>query len=419
MMEDMTTIVDTLLSTSPKILAEQVASSSLWQQENALIRLNLLQRKWNEFFETLEEQVLLTETQKVQSSALEIHNEKTGIERRTPEETTDEVDDDDGSRIPLPLETVRQVAQSGFLTSKELGRFLLLSSPSIPRHLGHDFIWNCLCHSKFPELLSPSIVGLLLPRRRNNQKKYSQEWIFRQFSKSIPSTDSPFSATSTSTWVPLTAPTLKPEDLIMLVQWYASKDDPRPIATIPITPDQLLEFLEVGQVKVPAPSNLCLTINDMHKVHLTIHCVRLDRQECCCLHETGEYSWDPNPMTMGLQEVLVQDEPALVVPNHPLSSGNLFFGPRVPVLLETSGRDLETRLARGDREPGGFELLVMANTTTTCQQPSGDQWQVEQLVLQFWANYSDQLYVYDSSEQATKHGVTLLHILDELQGWKD
>jgi hypothetical protein len=375
-----------------------------------------VQRKFNEFFGILEHQV----KQKVDppsysSSSLLVpscgSNNHPGNHPSTPDQeeeqevsddvefaTDDDIDfDESGSQdIPLPLETIRQVAQSGFLTSKELGHFLLLSSPLIPSHLGKEFIWSCLCHSKFPELMTMSSCSVLLPRH-----KYSHEWIFRQFSKSI---SDPSSSTN---WPPLSPPSLQPENLAVIVQWYDQRANLTPSATILIPPNQLSEFLEQGQVTVPAPPNLFFTITDMHKIHLKVHCVRLDRKECCCVHETGECTWDPNPHRPALL-----DEPYW----NDQSSGNLYLGPRMPVLLETSGRDLETRLARGNREAGGFEVLAVASANYHVQK---QHWSVNQVELQFWANYSDELYIYKTAEHTRKHGVTLLHILDQLQGWKD
>jgi hypothetical protein len=126
-----------------------------------------------------------------------------------------------------------------------------------------------------------------------------------------------------------------------------------------------------------------------------------------------------------------------------ISVGHLFLGPKVPILLENSGKDLETRLARGDREPGGFELLVIAKacerlptnhtasrrdhsaSTTVASESSlqeglseSNLWQVKEVTFQLWANYSDQIFVFESQVQSRKHGVTMLHILDELEGWK-
>ena len=112
----------------------------------------------------------------------------------------------------------------------------------------------------------------------------------------------------------------------------------------------------------------------------------------------------------------------------PFETGNLYLGPKTAVVLgEESGRDLETRLARGDRDVGGFELLVVAHVVRPNADPDDSNvtaggalpWTVKGLTIQFWANYNEMLYIYNSQEQVQKHGVTMLHLLDQLLGWTD
>jgi hypothetical protein len=96
------------------------------------------------------------------------------------------------------------------------------------------------------------------------------------------------------------------------------------------------------------------------------------------------------------------------------------------------GKDLETRIARGEHPAGGFDVVVAlvlrairipeqetTNTNTNADGQRRVRLQFHQLQLQVWGNYSERLYIYNSQEETSKHAVTLLHIIDELWGWED
>ena len=179
----------------------------------------------------------------------------------------------------IPLEVCRQVSESGYLTAKETGRFLLLTSSKISTQLGHNFIWGCLCSSLIPNLSTFPTLST-----------YSQEWIFRQFTKSV--------AVPSRRWPPLEPSSLSSESIVMFIQWFSDRTDPTPIATIQIPNDDLESFINTGQVTLSdgvIPTNndsISFQFIDMHKIFVRLVCLRNDRHQCCCLHETGEYSWD-------------------------------------------------------------------------------------------------------------------------------
>jgi hypothetical protein len=359
----------------------------------------------------------------------------------------------------IPLEVCRQVSESGYLTAKETGRFLLLTSSKISTQLGHNFIWGCLSSSLIPNLSTFPALST-----------YSQEWLFRQLSKPV--------AVPTRRWPPLPPPPLSSESIIMFIQWFSDRTDPTPIATIQIPNNDLEVFINTGQVTlsdvaIPTNSNgISFQFIDMHKIFVRIVCLRNDRHQCCCLHETGEYSWDLTsqqqhqrrhqhiPLTVTSVASILHPPPPRATatwnnrPNNrhngrvvgdiegedgenandddddesPFETANLYLGPKTAVVLgEESGRDLETRLARGDRDVGGFELLVVAHVVRPKANPDDSSvaaigalpWTVNGLSIQFWANYNEMLYIYNSQEQIQKHGVTMLHLLDQLLGWTD
>jgi hypothetical protein len=296
--------------------------------------------------------------------------------------------------LPFPLESLRRVSESGFLTSNELGRLLLMTTPRIVHQLGTDFCWTCLCRAKFPQLLTWL-----------HHHHQGPEWIVRRFSEGTPQAQIllPFTTTPPPQWPPIDEPSLQARDLQFIVSWYADKKQMTsgspPTATLRLSGRRLNEFLQRGQVTVPMTTTTTTTDvilqvpapAHIDQTHVTIHAVRQNNNdhdgggnnntiedcsscqaEVCCLHETYEHSWDPTPATpLNL--------------NH---AGDLYLGPGAPSLLRSYGRDLETRLARGDREAGGFEILVVAHADS--------EGRVRNLSLQFWANFSDRLFIYNS-----------------------
>ena len=71
----------------------------------------------------------------------------------------------------IPIEVLRQVTQSDFLTVQETGCFLLLVSRSFTDALGKNQIWKTICHMQWKNM--PSIPKCIIEAR-------GYEWIFRQ-----------------------------------------------------------------------------------------------------------------------------------------------------------------------------------------------------------------------------------------------
>jgi hypothetical protein len=297
---------------------------------------------------------------------------------------------------PLSLEGIRQVAQSGLLNTKEMGRVFFLTSPKITHQIGNEFIWDSLCSSVLPDLaLFPTL------------KTYSNEWIFREFSK-------PMSVPSSRRQLPSISPAhFQAESVVMYLQWFAARSDPKPIATIEIPIDCLQDLLDKGQATISSCyiPEILFDINTIHKLHTRVVCLRKDRRQCCTLHEGGEYTWD-----------IVDDDDDNDEINHSTETGNLYFGPKNKLALDESGRNIEKRLTVPDRDANGFELLVVAKATRPRDRSTNNcdaysSWKVCELTLQFWANFNQIQYIFNSQEEVQKNGVTMLHILDQLIGW--
>ena len=178
--------------------------------------LHRVRQRWEEFLYRLEQE-MRQPTIVVSSLSCTTNPKQETTSSIVPSTTTNE----NPSDLPIPLEVLTLTADSGFLSNREIGRLLLLSSRAIQNQVGSSFTWNCLCGSKFPQLLqSPS----LQPRQRHG---FSSEWIFRQFSKALPLREAPLVP-----WPPLSPPKLHVEDLIMVMQWYHAKTDARPQNTL-------------------------------------------------------------------------------------------------------------------------------------------------------------------------------------------
>ena len=80
-----------------------------------------------------------------------------------------------------PTEVLRQLTRipGCFLTTKELGIFLLLTCKSFRHVLGEDYIWKQLCSSKWPE--SESILSFFIDNKDSTSEGY--EALFRQLSR--------------------------------------------------------------------------------------------------------------------------------------------------------------------------------------------------------------------------------------------
>jgi hypothetical protein len=306
---------------------------------------------------------------------------------------------------PLSLEGIRQVAQSGFLNTKEMGRVFLLTSPKITRQIGNEFIWDSLCSSILPDLAL--IPGL---------STYSHEWIFREFSKpvSVPSS-------RRHQFPPISPSTFPAESVVMYLQWFAARSDPKPVATIELPIDCLHDLLDKGKATISSCyiPEIFFDINTIHKLHTRVVCLRKDRRQCCTLHEAGEYTW----------EIVDDDDDDDDESNHStgtssselkIETGNIYFGPKNKLTLDESGRNIEKRLTVPDRDANGFELLVAAKATRHISNRDCDaysSWRVCELTLQFWANFNQMVYIFNSQEEVQNNGVTMLHILDQLLGW--
>ena len=330
----------------------------------------------------------------------------------------------------LSTEILRQLARLGLLTAPELGRLLLLVSKVFCENLGPDFCWRALCSARFSS--TTTVTQQLLPFEQLWQVR-DYHWLFRQLDeKRVPPVESP-----PVVWPPLPEPRLQPHQLHLLVNIYNEKGSQ--IVGEVLRDTNIADLLRTGEtcVDLQTPIDLLgsysLTENgrienmpkeeDFQAYSGLVHGLRLDTYQCACLHETHEICWDaqhvfPPPSPSPSDQIVDQvHNPDMAV---------LYLGPKSHVQLASQGKDLETRIARGEHPAGGFDVVVALVLRAIPISEKDDtstgrrvQLQFHQLQLQVWGNYSERLYIYNSQEENAKHAVTLLHIIDELWGWED
>ena len=220
------------------------------------------------------------------------------------------------SRVPgntsssstIPSEVLRQLTVSKFLTSEELGRLLLRTSKSISSSLSKEYIWQNMCLSRWPHSPPP-------PKSLISQRGY--KWYFRQL------TASPSNANgSTSVFHRhLSPPKLKIQDLLLVISIRHPQRGELLSATL--KGEQLNQlFVRQGELEIRLAQNnqqssssssssfFCLGDlpvtsctrrfdNDENQRYfqdtdiaalfrnwkVTAHLFRLDTNACCCLHD--------------------------------------------------------------------------------------------------------------------------------------
>ena len=415
----------------------------------------------------------------------------------------------------VPTEAWRLVAASGFSTSVELGRFMVLSSKQIYNHLGPEYCWKTICNARWN---STCVLNNVQLNYRSLFHQLLNKTVVGQTNSSLSSSPS----SKERRWPPLASPRLQAEHLVLLVNLVDEVSNQQ-LLSCAIHGSSVTDLLTTGGVHVPLDHPIPVRsqttctildtgqINGMPKeamfahVRAAVHAVRLDlpneegekdtyykddeqkdddfycniydcgeqdkderseelyaHHRCICLHETSEVYLDVAPTIFptitNTNTLMVRPDEttppsatfattsattsaaadaattATTTEQATISStakaisdsvATLYLGPKTHVQLANQGKDLETRIARGDQNPGGFDVIVALwmRAVPICETSAIGPWDVRmeffQLELQIWGNYSDLLYMYNSQREQEKHGVTLLHILDELLGWED
>jgi hypothetical protein len=310
----------------------------------------------------------------------------------------------------IPTEVIRQVTRSEFLTAQEIGRLLLLTCSSIPRDYGGpSSVWKDLCLTKWKN-------SLQVPRSLIQTRGY--EWLFRQKSQGL---------ARRLDWPELAPPTLQPSQL----QFYISitKNDKEIVSQV-LEGEKLEQLLTRGEVAwtLPEPVRvlddlLCTSStapSPLDQYSASIHALRLDTNEYCCVHNTTLRKWSP------WKE---QDEEngrmdSSCYNGKPIGSLG-FRNTYLELDLTDHGHALETRIQRvldqstrfDECDPyKGFHFrptLLCVESTTDKQRHFT---QLKVVAMHF--SKSGDANIYNSQEQTESHGVSLMHLVEQLYGWE-
>jgi hypothetical protein len=380
----------------------------------------------------------------------------------------------------IPTEVLRQIAQSNFLTLKEMGRFLLLVSKSFPDALGQDNVWAMICCKQWRNTSK-------IPRYIIEARGY--QWLFHQRltgsatgdprrgggARGLPNSRGTSSVgrrcLSSSSVGPknqhhgLAAPTLSPDRLVLLTSIWKGTEE---VASLAFTGDPLATLVATGELNVRLENPILLGevpivdgVVDFHggrgelfdDWRATIHCVRLDEYKCCCVHETatcawGEYDYivDPSSQNNSLfnengsrhhQETTSSttrrggdtnatlDEQGEGGEAVEVDMGYLDFSPNSDGMELTGlGRALMSRIREFDTHNERL-VGIRLDATLLCftdgfrHDASSVKLSFSELRLEVWKSYDNgSAVLFHSKGESLKHGVTLLHLFDHLLGFK-
>ena len=321
----------------------------------------------------------------------------------------------------IPTEILRQVSLSGYLSSKELGRWLLLTSRKFEYVLGGDFLFKCLCESRWRNHLShipKSIVDAAGYRR-----------IFRQLVR-------PCMLAMHETMNKPKKPKLSANDLVLMISIRDVQQDEEIISKSLSGPalDSLMKYgmLDISLLQNKGTSTedsflhrgdnyFQLTWHGRERFKATLHLLRLDRedgdsdrsQHICCIHETHceDFSYRPS--------------------NH---TGTIVFSPsNHPLQLTDQGKLFEHRLGMElhcNDDYKGLQFVVKLrwaaflggrvgySTITPDSRRSMNPIEFTGLTVEAKrVNHDFDWFYYDSIDESQKTGVSLLNLLEELSGW--
>jgi hypothetical protein len=357
---------------------------------------------------------------------------------------------------PIPVEVLHQVCLSRYLTIQEEGRLLLLVSRSLSETLGTDLVWKLLCCRQWQNssTIPPHVVD-------NNRRGY--QWLFRQRARSILSEPDRNLVRSRRCVGP---PLLLAKDLIMLISIFNSKR--QEIVSISLTGVELDSFLQTGEMNISLLDPVQLGFHPINNkeedglidfdmfcadfIHwrATIHLLRTDEYQCAVVHETRECSWGEYDYC---EESCVSTNGRTAKMAVPLSSldlteeamnraKNIAKLPPVEVdmgYLEFStgsqGFDLsvvgEAFLERIRQEEtyvdDRLETIKMEPTLLCFTRDFDDtkrsvELAFSELRLDVWKTYrggSAMLFNSRFESEKKNHGVTLLHLMENLNGWNE
>jgi hypothetical protein len=316
-----------------------------------------------------------------------------------------------------PPEVLRQVTIKGYLNFHELGRFLLCTSKSFVPTLGSEYVWKYLCQSKWKytlhmdESLIQAVGGYetlfhklsrraLLQREQDPKRELAAFFSSRTVNNNV----------ALEQWSPLPQATLKLEQLQLFLSLRNGSN--QELVSIQVSHENLVQFVGQGQVQLwldnnnnnnnnatSSPIRIDVPLGEPLESQVkdwtaTLHLVRLDTLQICAINKADAVSVHGNEVK--------------------------FLSQWLP--LTPKGRhQLERRIQAHDVTYGETYLGISCQVQIPLQRVSHEQLQLDRIQLQVRRRHGrfPSALLDARQEEQRQHGVTLLHLWNELQGWDD
>jgi hypothetical protein len=321
------------------------------------------------------------------------------------------------NRARMPTEVLRQLTQSGFLSTEDLAKTLLLTCKCYELDLGREYVYEYLCRSRWRNStkLPPSLIA---------DRGYY--WLFRNMmSRGI--YESPAE--------PSTIPPPAFDYAEMLFSVSIRDEGGKEIVSEVLCGDQLDTLKQDGSASVYLEQPIIIGTYPAASVDVyegyaerdaecdnwsaTVHLFRLDQNKCCRVHESGSCVWQ----SLAVSESIDSAEGCLV-------GWANYYSPQDSASLELDerGKLLVGRIRElNPHHFQGIQFEVHLNCFVQVEQAPHhpddplaqtvvlELREVELIAMQ--VNNTDEDCVYFTDADPHHHGVTLPHLLEHLKRW--
>jgi hypothetical protein len=329
-----------------------------------------------------------------------------------------------GNRARIPTEVLRQLTQSGFLSTADLAKTLLLTCKCYELDLGREYVYEYLCRSRWRNItkLPPSLIA---------DRGYY--WLFRNMSRGI---NKP-SLEELSTMPP--PPAFGYDEMLFSVSIRDGSG--REIVSEVLCGDQLDTLKRDGIAGIFVEQPIIIgtypagTVDAYRRYaerdaecdnwSVTVHLFRLDQNKCCCVLDASSSDWMVTTRTNHHAPISVAavDRFVLSCDSSFPSSGTLELDERGELLEGRIQEFLELDAPRLE----GILFDVHLNCFVQEQAPHyPDDRSARTVVLELGdvqleilLKYVDGNYEGFNEARANDHGVTLPHLLEHLKKWGD
>ena len=330
------------------------------------------------------------------------------------------------SSATLPTEVLRQLLRSNFLEPVDIGRLLLETSKSIKDDIGNEYMYFHLCRSRWKNTkkIPPSVTTAR-----------GHAWLYNTLNRGLVKAK----PQCEHKWPPLPPPKLTPASLVLLLNVWNGQQE---MVSEALTTESLRELFTTGKVVTELEHPIVVgeftmennvirhTPTEFDNWNATMQLVRLDTNQSCCVHESNDTWW------------YYDGDLSKKV-------GNLHLSPDLTGLeLNDKGKALECRIREHDRmmDNQTFEGIYFEATMICSTYPSSDgidgaffdeddganynplplhppstsmKFAFTKVKMEIYSIYEFAGDVFNSECEAQAHGVTALHLLDELRGWEE